>query len=139
MTPPPDPLALGFSHHPTAEDIATWMAIPAERKLQWLEEALELTRQMLPRERLAAWMALRGEAPGASIPIATLWDEWPAFVQALDAGPRSLAALLDELVLRHGPADGREVLLALREWAPYREAPRDTDSTLLDVLLTARR
>jgi hypothetical protein len=138
-----DRTRLGFAHHHTDEELRAWMAVPAERKIRWLAEALEMTRQMLPADRRCVWLAMRGEEPGASIPIESLEAAWPSFVRALDAGAEtSDVGVAPLLALAEGwRADGRtraevrETLLALREWAPFRAAPRAGDTALVDEAL----
>ena len=132
-------LARGFAHHHEDEALRQWMAVPTERKLEWLAEALEFTRAMLPRERRREWLAIRGERPGASIPIDVLQDVWPRFVQALDSGIDALHGFMGELSARgHSTTDVREILLALNEWAPYRQRPMPADSALVAAALARR-
>jgi hypothetical protein len=115
------------------------MAVPTERKLDWLAEALEFTRAMLPRERRREWLAMRGERPGASIPIDVLQAAWPPFVVALDSGIDSLLGFMSLLSAQgHSQADVHEILLALNEWAPYRQHPRPADSALVAAALAQR-
>ena len=132
-------LARGFAHHHADEALLQWMAVPTERKLDWLAESLEFTRAMLPRERRREWLAMRGERPGASIPIDVLQPAWPRFVLALDSGVDALLGLMSELTTQgHSTTDVREILLALNEWAPYREQPRSADSALVAAALAHR-
>jgi hypothetical protein len=132
----PDALARGYSHHHSDDALRQWQAVSAERKLEWLAEALELTRAMLPRERRREWMALRGEEPGASIPLGVLKTAWPRLVAALDSGDDALFDFARELAGEgHSRSDVKEILLALKEWLPFRESRRPSDPALLDRLL----
>ena len=82
---------------------------------------------------------MRGEAPGASIPIDVLQPAWPRFVLALDSGIDALAGFMSELTAQgHSTTDVHEILLALNEWAPYRQRPRPADSALVAAALAQR-
>lgn len=131
-----DPPAAGFEHHHTDEALRAWLAVPAESKLRWLHEALELTRAMLPQSRRRAWLLMRCEEPGASVPIETLRNDWPPFLTALDSGADALEALARDLVSGgESPRGAREILLALREWLPLRPDARASDAAIVDEAL----
>jgi hypothetical protein len=126
----------GFAHHHTDDALRRWIGVPADRKLQWLHEALELTREMLPSARRAAWMRMRGEEAGAAVPLETLDREWPAFLAALAAGAAGVEALGLRLIGEGCPArDAREILLALRAWLPMRRDAGPDAATAVDAAL----
>jgi hypothetical protein len=52
----------GFRHHHTDEELRRWAAVPAAKKLEWLEEVNEfLHSAMSPEAKLAARRFRRGE------------------------------------------------------------------------------
>jgi len=56
------PAVRGYRHHHSDEELRRWAALPAEQKLQWLEEMNEfLDRAMSPEAKESARRFRRGE------------------------------------------------------------------------------